>query len=75
MAPSKDSQEFVSLVSTAVIHLRGPPRVDDRGVLNGIFWRLGVGASRADILRDLRPAHHLLQQVSWFGAKAASGTP
>lgn len=28
---------------------RGVPRVDDRRVLNGIFWRLRTGASRADI--------------------------
>ena len=41
---------------------RGVARVDDRRVLNGIFWRLRTG----------RPAHHLrepLQQVR----KAASG--
>ncbi len=28
---------------------RGMPRVDDRRVLNGIFWRLRTGASWADI--------------------------
>jgi transposase len=28
---------------------RGVPRVDDRRVLNGIFWRLRTGASWADI--------------------------
>lgn len=27
---------------------RGVPRVDDRRVLNGIFWRLGAGAPWAD---------------------------
>lgn len=29
--------------------LRGVPRVDDRRVLNGIFWRLRTGAPWADI--------------------------
>jgi len=29
--------------------VRGKARVDDRRVLNGIFWRLRTGASRADI--------------------------
>lgn len=29
--------------------VRGKPRVDDRRVLNGIFWRLRTGAPRADI--------------------------
>jgi transposase len=28
---------------------RGVPRVDDRRVLNGIFWRLRTGAPSADI--------------------------
>src|SRR5690625_6432979 len=28
---------------------RGKPRVDDRKVLNGIFWRLRTGAPWADI--------------------------
>lgn len=29
--------------------VRGVPRVDDRRVLNGIFWRLRTGAPWADI--------------------------
>ena len=29
--------------------VRGKPRVDDRRVLNGIFWRLRTGAPWADI--------------------------
>ena len=28
---------------------RGVPRVDDRRVLNGIYWRLGTGSPWADI--------------------------
>ncbi len=31
---------------------RGVPRVDDRRVLNGIFWRLRTGAPWADLLMD-----------------------
>lgn len=29
--------------------VRGKPRVDDRRVLNGIFWRLRTGAPWVDI--------------------------
>ena len=39
---------------------RSVPRVDDRPVLNGIFWVLRSGAPRRD-LRAIRPIHHLLQ--------------
>ena len=36
--------------------VRGVPRVDDRRVLNGIFWRLRTGAPWADIpLAPCRP--------------------
>ncbi len=34
---------------------RGVPRVDDRKVLNGIFWRLRTGAPWADIPRRYGP--------------------
>ncbi len=34
---------------------RGVPRVDDRRVLNGIFWRLRTGAPWADIPERYRP--------------------
>ncbi|VTZ23266.1 transposase [Methylocella tundrae] len=34
---------------------RGVPRVDDRRVLNGIFWRLRTGAPWADIPRRYGP--------------------
>jgi transposase len=34
---------------------RGVPRVDDRKVLNGIFWRLRSGAPWADIPRRYGP--------------------
>ncbi len=42
---------------------RGVPRVDDRRVLNGIFWRLRTGAPWADIPRALRSAHDLRQPL------------
>ncbi len=35
---------------------RGVPRVDDRRVLNGIFWRLRSGAPWADIPERYGPA-------------------
>jgi len=38
---------------------RGVPRVDDRRVLNGIFWVLRSGAM-ARPARALWPTHHLL---------------
>ncbi len=34
---------------------RGVPRVDDRRVLNGIFWRLRCGAPWADIPAEYGP--------------------
>ena len=39
---------------------RGVPRVNDRRVLNGIFWVLRSGAPCA-ICRVIRSIHHLLQ--------------
>ena len=38
---------------------RGVPRVDDRKVLNGIFWRLRAGGNSG----TLRSAHDLLQPL------------
>lgn len=35
--------------------VRGVKRVDDRRVLNGIFWRLRMGALSADILSRYGP--------------------
>lgn len=40
---------------------RGGPRVNDRRVLNGIFWVLRSGAPSRDLPE--RPAHHLLQPL------------
>ena len=42
-----------SMVGVSLGKTRGVPRVDDRRVLNGIFWRLRTGAPWADI-----PARH-----------------
>jgi transposase len=41
---------------------RGVPRVDDRRVLNGIFWVLRSGAAWRDLPGALWPAH-LLQPL------------
>lgn len=35
---------------------RGVPRVDDRRVLNGIYWRSRTGSPRADIPERYGPA-------------------
>ncbi len=40
---------------------RGVPRVDDRRILNGIFWRFRTGSPFAGHSRRLRTPHHLLQ--------------
>jgi len=42
---------------------RGVPRVDDRRVLNGIFWVLRPGAPWRDLPERYGPAHHLLQPL------------
>ena len=42
---------------------RGVPRVDDRRVLNGIFWRLRTGAPWADIPERYGPAHDLREPL------------
>jgi transposase len=42
---------------------RGVPRVDDRKVLNGIYWRLRTGSPWADIPDRYGPLHDLLQSL------------
>jgi transposase len=42
---------------------RGVPRVDDRRVLNGIFWVLRSGAPWRGPAGALWPTHHLLQPL------------
>jgi transposase len=44
---------------------RGVPRVDDRRVLNGIFWRLPTGAPWADIPERYGPhtTSYLIDEV------------
>jgi transposase len=42
---------------------RGVPRVDDRRVLNGIFWVLRSGAPWHDLAGSVWPIHDLLQSV------------
>ncbi len=48
---------------------RGVPRVDDRRVLNGIFWRLRTGAPWADIPSRYGPH----STASTGGARRAYG--
>ncbi len=52
---------------------RGVPRVDDRRVLNGIFWRLRTGAPWADIPARYGPTPPV-STASTAGARRASGT-
>jgi transposase len=42
---------------------RGVPRVNDRRVLNGIFWVLRSGAPWRDLPNKFWPVHHLLQSI------------
>ena len=42
---------------------RGVARVNDRRVLNGIFWVLRCGAPWRDPAGELRSLHHLLQSL------------
>jgi len=42
---------------------RGVPRVNDRRVLNGIFWVLRSGAPWRDLPGNFGPLHHLLQSL------------
>ena len=42
---------------------RGLPRVDDRRVLNGIFWVLRSGAPWADLPERFGPRNHCLQSL------------
>ena len=47
---------------------RGVPRVDDRRVLNGIFWVLRSGAPWRDLPKHYGPAYHLLQSLRSLAA-------
>jgi transposase len=42
---------------------RGVPRVNDRRVLNGIFWVLRSGAPWRDLPQEFGPYNHLLQSL------------
>lgn len=52
---------------------RGVPRVDDRRVLNGIFWRLRTGAPWADIPDRYGPHTTCANRFNRW-RKAGSGT-
>lgn len=53
---------------------RGVPRVDDRRVLNGIYWRLRTGSPWADIPERYGPLYDLLQSVCPLGAPGSVGS-
>jgi transposase len=42
---------------------RGVPRVNDRRILNGIFWVLRSGAPWRDLPDSFGAVHHLLQSL------------
>jgi transposase len=47
---------------------RGVPRVNDRRVLNGIFWVLCSGAPWRDLAAEFWSVHHLLQPLRSLAA-------
>ncbi len=53
---------------------RGVPRVDDRRVLNGIFWVLRSGAPWRDLLERYGPRTTWLTIASCAGDGQACGT-
>ena len=53
---------------------RGVPRVDDRRVLNGIFWVLRTGAPWRDLPQYYGPYTTLLQPASTAGARQGCGS-
>ena len=52
---------------------RGVPRVDDRRVLNGIFWRLRTGAPWARYSGAVRPLYDLRRTALTGGGRRACG--
>ncbi len=56
--------EWAAIQPVLPTDTRGVARVDDRRVLNGIFWRLRTGAPWARPAGPLRPAHDLRRTAS-----------
>jgi transposase len=52
---------------------RGVPRLNDRRVLNGIFWVLRSGCAVARPASELWPVHHLLQSLRSLAAGGCVG--
>jgi transposase len=52
---------------------RGVPRVNDRRVLNGIFWVLRSGAPWRDLPDSFGPYHHLLQPLRSLATSGRMG--
>ena len=65
--------EWAAIKSLLPNKPRGIPRVDDRRVLNGIFWVLRSGAPWRDLPRPMVPAP-LAIIASFAGGGLASGT-
>jgi transposase len=63
-------QEWSIIHSMLPTKPRGVPRVDDRRVLNGIFWVLQTGAPWRDLPMALAP---LATIVSFAGGEPVSG--
>ncbi|WP_371344918.1 transposase [Ancylobacter sp. IITR112] len=54
---------------------KGVPRVDDRRVLNGIFWGAPIGSAVARPPRAIRPTNHLLQSLRPMAESGCVGPP
>lgn len=54
--------------------VRGVKRVDDRRVLNGIFWRLRTGGSLGGYSGAIRAAHNLRKPVQPMAQSGSLGT-
>ena len=54
---------------------RGVPRVDDRRVLNGIFWVLRSGAPWRDLPERYGPRTNLLQSLCPMAQSRCLGPP
>ena len=53
---------------------RDVPRVNDRRVLNGIFWGLAVWGTMARPAGQLRPIHNLLQSIRSLATSGSINT-
>jgi len=52
---------------------RGVPRVNDRRVLNGIFWGLAIWSTVARSAKCIRSLYHLLQSLRSLASSGRVG--